>query len=500
MPSRNVCACLAAACFASVSFAPPDADAQNCPPFWQDVAGGISGDVVSLPRVPVFASFDSDGPAGPLQRELFVGGNFLTGGSVQARNLARWNGFGWTTAGAVQSIFPEGAIFDFQVGPGLGINAGKTVLYAAGSITAIDGKPINLVGQWNGSQWDALAPLSGIVMFGVGMHDPDGAGGPEQPILVAVGQRRQVINGPANPVAFWDGISWSVPPQPSATTAFWDAESIDPDGPGPLPPTLFVTTDSVSVGVHEWTGSGWIQHVGISGRRFLKFDPDGAGPQIPVLVVSGGGVSMMGADKTWTPLHFPARFGAVRALASFDPDGAGPSNPLLVAGGQEGVFAWDGSTWTVMGRSTGASGVWAVIQFDDDGLGPRNPKLFVGGEFFGFEGVQTPSLVAFGCNPPIAPCIGDANRDLMVNFSDVTAVVSDWASHNSMADTDQDGVVGMRDIMSVVFSWGADCRPAAVTRTTPITSPLNASDVNGDGRIDFSDITARLVNYPGISK
>jgi len=62
--------------------------------------------------------------------------------------------------------------------------------------------------------------------------------------------------------------------------------------------------------------------------------------------------------------------------------------------------------------------------------------------------------------PPPA-CPGDANADGAVNFSDITAVLSNWGSNFTPAtgpgDANADGVVNFADITAVLSNWGATC-------------------------------------------
>jgi hypothetical protein len=65
---------------------------------------------------------------------------------------------------------------------------------------------------------------------------------------------------------------------------------------------------------------------------------------------------------------------------------------------------------------------------------------------------------------PACPCPGDANGSLMVDFADITAVLSQWGASypgppgtTGPGDADCDGSVNFADITRVLGSWGASC-------------------------------------------
>lgn len=51
--------------------------------------------------------------------------------------------------------------------------------------------------------------------------------------------------------------------------------------------------------------------------------------------------------------------------------------------------------------------------------------------------------------------IGDANGDLVVNFSDITSVLASFGSINHVCDVDCDGVVGFSDVTTVLANFGS---------------------------------------------
>jgi hypothetical protein len=70
-----------------------------------------------------------------------------------------------------------------------------------------------------------------------------------------------------------------------------------------------------------------------------------------------------------------------------------------------------------------------------------------------FEHVRTVILA-----PPACP--GDANRDGVVSFPDITAVLQNWGAAGApwiLGDANGDGVVSFPDITAVLQNWGSVC-------------------------------------------
>lgn len=176
----------------------------------------------------------------------------------------------------------------------------------------------------------------------------------------------------------------------------------DDDGPGPHEPTLIVGGDFVEVGgvvlnrVGAWNGSAWVpMGSGFNGsvECFHSFDPDGDGPVLPTLF-AGGGFTQSGDTGVawiaqWTGSAWVAVGNAatalgfsVHALVTFDLDRDGPQPPRLVAAGRFGghVAYLVGNTWLIPGGLPNDD-VYAAVVFDEDGEGPSPPAVFFGGSF-----------------------------------------------------------------------------------------------------------------------
>ncbi len=62
---------------------------------------------------------------------------------------------------------------------------------------------------------------------------------------------------------------------------------------------------------------------------------------------------------------------------------------------------------------------------------------------------------------PPPPCEGDADGDFMVNFGDITNVLTNWGANYAPAsgpgDSNHDGVVDFADITNSLGNWGSAC-------------------------------------------
>jgi len=150
-----------------------------------------------------------------------------------------------------------------------------------------------------------------------------------------------------------------------------------------------------------WTDRFTLPDNGLDGpvRALASFDPDGTGPVAPSLYVGGlftraGTISAKNIvrwnGQSWASLG--GANGSVQALEILDDDGVGPNAPALYAGGffttigptnvsANHVAKWDGSTWSRLGDGLGAGGypVYDLAIFDDG----SGPALYAAGAFYG---------------------------------------------------------------------------------------------------------------------
>jgi hypothetical protein len=139
------------------------------------------------------------------QGDLYAGGNFFTtDGGLLVKGIARWDGSQWHPLGSLDDG-PIGVVSALQVTP--------DGLYVGGAFTdiAFNGSTIqaNNIARWNGSSWSVLAdgPHTGVngrvmsmVWNGLDLYVGGLIGDPSS------GQ----TGFPAHGVARWDGNHWSV--------------------------------------------------------------------------------------------------------------------------------------------------------------------------------------------------------------------------------------------------------------------------------------------------
>lgn len=68
---------------------------------------------------------------------------------------------------------------------------------------------------------------------------------------------------------------------------------------------------------------------------------------------------------------------------------------------------------------------------------------------------STPVSASFLVSLP--PCLGDANGDRAVNFTDISSVLANWGGTGPAGDASRDGAVNFLDISTVLSNWGTVC-------------------------------------------
>lgn len=161
---------------------------------WNGVAWTAVGDEIGS-HVYAIAGFDDRRGGGTA---LFVGGEFTTIGTLQARRIAKWDGQQWSTLGnGSRSAVHALGIFDDRRGGGL-------ALYADGFFTDANGQETQHIGKWDGKNWSSLGDglnhgLNAIVDF------DDGTGS----ALFVGGGFWNAGGQPTRGVAKWNGFEWS---------------------------------------------------------------------------------------------------------------------------------------------------------------------------------------------------------------------------------------------------------------------------------------------------
>jgi hypothetical protein len=276
--------------------------------------------------------------------------------------------------------------------------------------------------------------------------DADGPG-PQQAALYAAGFFSSASGTPAQHIARWNSVAWSA--VGDANNEVVTLKVLDPDGPGPLSTTLHA--------------AGWFTGIGgVNASRAARWD--------------GANWSQLGAGLSGP---FPV---IGMCFATFE-DRVIVGGFFRDAGGSAafGLARWDESAWASVGGGIGfPAEARAAVAFDDDGAGPNTERLFVAGSYLPIVG---------GPGNHVAAWDGGSWSTLGTGFD-----IGAWAV--ALFDDDADGpdppalyVGGEFTVvdgapMLHLARWGC-----------PRTTPPPCADANGDGAVNFADITAVLANF-----
>lgn len=129
--------------------------------------------------------------------DLFVGGQFKNVAGRAASNLAKWNGVGWSNAGA--GLCHPTATGDL-------VNAIRKYqgrLVVGGVFSAGEVRGTTVVAQWDGTQWQPLA--EGLVKISSGVRSLRVRGDR----LIVGGSFRHPVDPRIMNIGTWDGVNWS---------------------------------------------------------------------------------------------------------------------------------------------------------------------------------------------------------------------------------------------------------------------------------------------------
>ncbi len=328
--------------------------------------------------------FDRDG-AGPHPPDLFLAGTFQMVDASIIRDFARFDGKSWMPYPQPMQETGQARITGFYL---LDLDASGPelpTLFGIGRFTRMHDRPVANIVKWNDPFFTALDE-SGVLgpngeVTNLLLHDFDGSAA-TPPDLVVAGNFTSV--GPIASPRFvlrstgeWRPLgSASLP----ALITSWSSglpvmASIDADGAGPLPASLYVSCVEW-VGsqqwerLYRWTGAVWDERLAsyAGGQFTLKsiatIDRDDEGP-LPSETTFFGVFGRSG------PLEQVLRFmpdellvpfgntisGLVHAITSFDEDGDGPQRPTVFIGGEfalagtvatRNIVRWDGRNWSAL--------------------------------------------------------------------------------------------------------------------------------------------------------
>jgi hypothetical protein len=294
--------------------------------------------------------------------ELVVGGRFLRAGSLETRNIARWNERSWS---------PLGSGIGGTVN-GLLVHNGK--LIAGGGFDDAGGVSVRSIASWDGSVWSPLGSgLNGVVKQMTVLNGD----------LYVSGIFRREDQTPAPPIWRWDGVSWYE--IESAPLNVYDIAAYEGElyagGRGEAQDTTYL--------VARWDGDDW--DVVLTLGPIMTWLTPAVTTLMAyqnVLVAAGLGVLEPNLDDVatwnganWSPLGSPG-------YNEIDPSvyGLGEYRGNLVAGGvflrqnpySRNVAWWDGSEWRRFG-----SGVYKPDPYEGIALAfaDYGGKLYVGGGF-----------------------------------------------------------------------------------------------------------------------
>lgn len=445
---------------------------------------GWSGLDVPAPNgvVLALATYDPDG-AGVRGRELIAGGAFAMIGGGPALSIARWNGVRWATLGPGLDA-PVRALLAVE-GETAGALDGRLIV--AGEFQGAGALGLARIAVWDGAQWSALGGGFDGPVLALALFDADGPGGDDAQ-LYAGGLFANAGVEPASNLARWDGAAWhavggGTNNEVRALTLF------DDDGAGPRAQALYV--------------GGWFTTVGasVAASRVARWD--------------GGAWEILG---TGLGEAFPV---VAQTLLAFDADGPGPGGAALYAGGfyrfaggapALGLARWDGVSWEEVGGGVGTPAeVRELLVADEDGEGVRPATLFVGGSYAPVVGGPANCIArwtgsAWETMEPGANSVVEA----MALFDDdgpggsppavyigggftsvgglAVARLARWGCPRSLApicpDANGDGTVNFSDLTSVLTAWGSTY--------VPETGP---GDVDRSGEVDFADLTKVLTSW-----
>ena len=465
--------------------------AAQCQPVWSGLDGGANWEVRAL------ATFDEDGP-GPLAPALYAGGGFDRLAGQPLSFLARWDG--WQASQVGDGLVADLAGLYSLLAVPEAVGSVPAGLYAGGEIDVAGSAPVNNLARWLAPHWHDVGggvTSSGILasfVFAMEVFDEDGVG-PGAPALFVGGQFQFAGGVPAEGLARWDGVDWSVvggglaTKFPGETQATVNSLTVYDDGRGPA---LYVggsfdfAGGDPAANIARWDGERWDDvggGVSNSVSTLSVFDEDGFGPQRPALFVGGQFRSAgRGTVETrriarwdgsaWSEVGGWLSAGSILSMAVWDEDGPGPAPESLYMGGYfsalpdltpaNKIARWDGENWHKVGEGVTGAGastsIDAMAAFDDDGPGPNPGGLYVGGLFYEAGGVRTQHIARWGCPlPPSPPCSADCDGDGELTFFDFLCFQNQFAFGDMRADCDGSGALDLFDFLCFQDAFAAGC-------------------------------------------
>ncbi|MFN0242444.1 MAG: hypothetical protein ACKVWV_06075 [Planctomycetota bacterium] len=340
---------------------------------WHALGAGVTGTNASVAQLSAPAALTGS------PSELYAVGQFTSAGGVAVNGIARWDGHAWAALGSGPEGMPLTMTW-FDDGHG-------EALYASGYFSGAVGAAVNTVAKWDGSGWtNVRSEIAWGMVWSIASFD-DGHGAR----LFAGGLLRELGGARVAGVAVWNGAQWSATVPTSGLDSYVYALATFDDGEGPelFASGQFAMAGGVHVdGVAKWNGKRWARVGDFENTAltsFAVFD-DGTGPALyasgsrhdPSQPYISWPYVAYWEDSIWWEISANLGGGGAASLAVFD-DGAGPA--LYAAGWHclagstqpVAVARWTGSTWSPVGDLVDGASSLAVF---DDGTGPA---LYAGG-------------------------------------------------------------------------------------------------------------------------
>ena len=312
---------------------------------WKALGSGLGG------QAPTIADLEADENG-----SLYITGQFETVGDLPAPLIARWDGSAWSdlAPGTRQGWFEgeSAAFFDLFVSQ-------RGDLYAGGSFTTIDSVEAHNIARWDGKTWSALGTAGGNgVNERVYAISVD-----EQEQVFLGGYFKQAGGQPANHFAMWDGSTWSTWMEGKQTGLNGMVSALVVDPSGDLYAGGYFTTAGNTPANHiaRWDGQAWQDLSGgtDSAVHALALDENGrlyAGGEFTT--AGGTAVSAVASwdGATWRALG--SGMGSdhsvpyVWALAVDAQGNLFAGGDFTTAGGAAASYIarWDGTEWSPLGK------------------------------------------------------------------------------------------------------------------------------------------------------
>ncbi len=262
---------------------------------------------------------------------LYAGGSFTRIGGVVATNVAVWDGGSWSGMG---SGLPGGSLGVWAI-RGEGTN-----LFAGGDFTSTNGP--SFVANWDGVDWKPL---------GQGVNAEVRALACTNGSVCVGGTFTQAGGQPANKLARWDGLTWSVPPPDLHVKGIYALALLDE--------TNLIAGGAITLGTNPTTHNIAV----FNGLQWRGFGTGLIGPSISDLQFNEANLYARGnfTSLEGQPVDYFARWDGsiwseipsapqtVRGMALLGSDVFVGGYSAIKGFPSATVSKWDGSTWSTIG-------------------------------------------------------------------------------------------------------------------------------------------------------